>query len=75
MRTHNSVRLLRSLLRERQRIWQMYFDNNGQVRITIQAGNTKAVLRDDVVFPHRIVEAYMAVLNRRIDDLLKAHMS
>lgn len=75
MKQHDPKRLLKSLIRERQRLFQMYFNNGGQIRITVEAGNAKTVLRDDVVFPHRIVEAYMTILNRRIDALLKNQLA
>lgn len=63
-------RLLKSLVRERQRIWRMYYENTGDIRITVTAGGEKTVFREPVVFPFSIVDFYLEQLNARIDKLL-----
>lgn len=69
MKRHNPERLLKSLIRERQRLWQMFFDNAGNIRITVEAGNLRTILREDVLYPHSLIEAYMKVLTQRINAL------
>ena len=61
---------LSSLVRERQRIWQAFFNNSGQVRITLEANGQKTVFREGVCFPGDLIDFYLRQLDIRIEQAI-----
>lgn len=65
---------LASLVRERQRLWGMLLYNANPIRITVEVGGVKTVLRQELCYsygytPHGIVHMYEFILNKEIERL------
>ena len=60
---------LKSLVRERQRLWQMYFWRSGSVRIRVVAEGMSTQFNEGVMFPFEVIDFYMARLNKKICEL------
>lgn len=63
---------LKSLVRERQRLWSMYIQSCGDVRIMLDTKDgRRCELRSDVCFPHILIDKYCLLLEQRIAEVLR----